>query len=187
MQLTFIPGTPIATTSDILSEADLEHLIEAYSKSSNKYFIFDEDNLKGENFWRDKNTSVYDIDGLDEGLVARLENAVKEAFKLYLSETKAEKPMYDMTSFATIHKWVEGASMGVHCDSSDGNDQIKYGFVYYLNEDYVGGQIYYPEYDLELQPTKGLLVLHPGDIEHGVNEVISGVRLNMTAFALDES
>jgi hypothetical protein len=59
-----------------------------------------------------------------------------------------------------------------------------HGVVVYLNDDYEGGQIYYPEKNIAIKPKKCALVMHPGNEEyqHGVREVIKGDRYAVTLF-----
>jgi hypothetical protein len=49
-------------------------------------------------------------------------------------------------------------------------------FIIYLNDDYEGGEICYPEYDIEYKPKAGDLVVHCVEAPHGVNIVKSGIR-----------
>jgi len=74
-----------------------------------------------------------------------------------------------------------GPGLGVHTDEISPNHPqynpsekiITHGFVVYINDDYEGGEIFYPQKDLSIKPTALSLVMHPGNkqYEHGVNEV----------------
>jgi predicted 2-oxoglutarate/Fe(II)-dependent dioxygenase YbiX len=61
--------------------------------------------------------------------------------------------------------------------------------VLYLNDEYSGGEIYYPNLDIEIKAPAGSLVIHPSDIlhTHGVRKVLGGSRFTMTMFAKDPS
>jgi hypothetical protein len=50
--------------------------------------------------------------------------------------------------------------------------------LFYYNEDFEGGELYYPQHVKKIIPKAGLAVLHPGDINylHGVTPVLSGRR-----------
>ena len=80
-----------------------------------------------------------------------------------------------------------GAGMPVHHDDDPYKTELttKYGFVLYLNDDYTGGEIYYPKLNIEYKPKAGDLVIHPGSEEysHGVRDIVSGERYNITLFA----
>jgi hypothetical protein len=80
-----------------------------------------------------------------------------------------------------------GDGMPVHHDDDPYrlNVTTRYGFVLYLNDDYTGGEIYYPKLNIEYKPKVGDLVIHPGSEEysHGVRDIVSGERYNITLFA----
>lgn len=56
--------------------------------------------------------------------------------------------------------------------------------VAYYNENFSGGELFFPQYDLEISPTKGKVVAYPGDNEHlhGVKEVSEGTRYTTPFF-----
>jgi hypothetical protein len=189
MDLDFNEETKVCLVRNLISPEACATLIDAVAalKADPEYRFNFGSGQQGESFWEEKNTSVYDLPGFDLELIYDIEKKEKEAFKEYAELLGLSANDYKLTSFATVHKWDVGSDMYVHKDSYDGDSRIKFGFVLYLNEDYEGGGIHYPEYNTTIQPTTGLLVMHPGDILHGVNEVTSGVRYNMTAFGLDAS
>lgn len=80
-----------------------------------------------------------------------------------------------------------GKFMAPHNDWHDDNG-CRYGIVIYINEDYDGGEIYYPNKGVYMKPGKGLAVIHPASEEylHGIKEVTRGTRYAMTMFAFDK-
>ena len=56
--------------------------------------------------------------------------------------------------------------------------------LFYLNDDFIGGELFYPRHGIKVSPKPGLAVYHPGDIEylHGVTPVLSGERWVVPAF-----
>ena len=61
--------------------------------------------------------------------------------------------------------------------------------LFYINDDYIGGELFYTQHRIKIKPTAGLAVCHPGDINyiHGVTPVISGIRWVIPAFFSVES
>jgi hypothetical protein len=61
---------------------------------------------------------------------------------------------------------------------------IEYAALLYLNEDYQGGEIYFPEYELKIKPEKNELIFFPGTeyYMHGVEEIKFGNRLVIQNF-----
>jgi len=77
-----------------------------------------------------------------------------------------------------------GQGMDVHRDDVELPDKVNmFGIVIYLNDDYEGGEIYYPEIDLVHKPLARSMVVHRASQPHGVKEVTgSGIRYVMTSF-----
>ena len=80
----------------------------------------------------------------------------------------------------------EKAKLDYHKDDEtlgvDENDLPSRTYVLgiFLNDDYEGGEITFPEVNESLKPSAGSLLLFPGfRSPHGVNEVTSGVRINI--------
>jgi len=54
----------------------------------------------------------------------------------------------------------------------------------YINDDYKGGEIYFPQHDIEIKPSAGDAVFFPGDrfYLHGVKELKEGLRFTIPIF-----
>jgi hypothetical protein len=50
--------------------------------------------------------------------------------------------------------------------------------MYYINDNYDGGEIVFPEYDLKIKPKSNSIIMFPGNenYRHGVLEVLKGFR-----------
>jgi hypothetical protein len=80
-----------------------------------------------------------------------------------------------------IQRLRTGESMPSHVDTVDNN--IKYGVVIYLNDNFEGGFTEYPELNLYIKPKKGNLVIHDASILHGASVVIGlNTRYILSAF-----
>lgn len=74
------------------------------------------------------------------------------------------------------------STIGRHSDEV-GHPDIRYGAVIYLNDDYVGGEIIYPDLDIQIKPKARSMVLHPGSVDHLVSPVQPGnTRYMLTTF-----
>lgn len=91
---------------------------------------------------------------------------------------------YTLDTLYNIYKFREGDFMKEHHDSGLSPD-IKLGAVIYLNDDFEGGEIYYPKANLEIKPVARSLVVHPAGMiyRHGVKSVTSGERFSLAGFA----
>lgn len=94
-----------------------------------------------------------------------------------------KKDIYEYIGFNTIYRSIIGQEMKTHSDSGLG-PSFKYGVVLYLNDDYTGGEIYYPNVDVEVKPEACSMILHPAHeaYRHGVKKVSAGTRYSMTSF-----
>lgn len=89
-----------------------------------------------------------------------------------------------------IIRWFAGIEQRPHADKQmlDGSPNpfptYDLNSLFYYNDDFVGGELYYPQHDIEIKPEPGLAVLHPGDVNylHGVRMVVSGERYTTPAF-----
>jgi hypothetical protein len=52
----------------------------------------------------------------------------------------------------------------------------------YLNDEYEGGELYFPDLDFGIRPKKGMLIAFPGNLyyTHGVAPVTSGTRYTLS-------
>lgn len=109
-----------------------------------------------------------EINSIIESNARRVYDFVKEKF----SDTDF-KP-FDETK-THIARFQAGSKMHEHFDSSRPNDIAT---LVYINDDYDGGEIYFPDYDVVIKPKAGDLVCFPDNPSfiHGVKEITSGVR-----------
>ena len=80
-----------------------------------------------------------------------------------------------LAEFGTIQRHYPGSSLPAHTDTGYGT-MPKYATVLYLNDDYLGGELYFSKLNLEFKFPKGSLVIFDTDdsYEHGVKEVLDG-------------
>lgn len=83
-----------------------------------------------------------------------------------------------------INKYATGEEMGSHVDWNEKNSQLEYSFVFYLNDDYEGGEIYWPNHDIVLKPKAGSVVIFPSKepYQHAVKKVITGNKIFIPHF-----
>jgi hypothetical protein len=95
-----------------------------------------------------------------------------------------------------VVRWIRGYELKPHADKEnpDGNPHPfpwrDFATLVYLNDNYVGGEIWWPNKNKEIKPKKGSLVIFPGTLEflHGVRETTEGSRYTLPSFfTLDAS
>lgn len=75
-----------------------------------------------------------------------------------------------MNTIAAIQRYKPTKGMGLHKDDML-DSTVQYGLVIYLNDDYEGGEINYPDLNLTIKPKARSIIFHPAEIEHEVLEV----------------
>lgn len=112
---------------------------------------------------------------------------LREQFKLHV-EAVFDRKVKPNTSHA--QKWDVGGFANPHSDNSDNHGEPnafeinKYVAILYLNGDYEGGELYFPDHSIEFKPTPYSLITFPGGVEniHGVKEITAGTRYTMVSF-----
>jgi hypothetical protein len=115
-----------------------------------------------------------------------INNITKEVSKFYNIE-------YILKTFCYT-KMDVGTKNRIHADNKyidfDGNIKDRTSEIedrsvlLYLNDDYEGGNLEFPNQNISLKPKTGTLVFFEGneDTIHGVSEVLSGERINLISF-----
>ena len=102
---------------------------------------------------------------------------------------KIHKELYDINvklypSHGALNVWEQGSISGVHKDNHSGAEYVQLTTVSYFNDDFDGGEIYFPEFDFIHKPKTGDAIFFPAftkesDYEHGVTKVTKGKRYTM--------
>jgi hypothetical protein len=90
----------------------------------------------------------------------------------------------EFTGFMNHQRLYPGSYLTAHFDQYS-DKLVQYAGVLYINDDYVEGEVFFPEHDLQLRPAPGSLLIFPGtkDYVHGVHTVGEGpVRYILPAF-----
>ena len=114
--------------------------------------------------------------------IIEIENRYKELFYKEINSTE-----FNFIDNRTIYKADVGDLMPPHYDLG-GNSLVRYGIVIYINDNYEGGEIYYPKLKVSLKPKSGSIIFHPSTIKytHGVKPVVSGTRYSMANFIAEK-
>jgi hypothetical protein len=122
--------------------------------------------------------------GLPETFFGDLMAKYKEAI-----ETIFERPVKPV-NICHAQKWNVGGNASPHADNSemDGTpnpfETNKFVSLLYLNGDYEGGELYFPELDISFKPQAFSWIAFNGGIEnlHGVKEILAGTRYTFVSF-----
>lgn len=103
------------------------------------------------------------------------------------------KTVYGNDTYFESGPWLsmakEGDYMSLHCDGvflATEGASTDFSAVYYVNDDYQGGELYIPVLGLSIRPKENSLVLWSHvwheDMAHGVRPIISGTRFMSQGF-----
>jgi len=74
--------------------------------------------------------------------------------------------------------WPEGSEQPVHIDKR--RPLTTHAAIAYLNDDFEGGQTYFPDIEEQMQPERGTLIAFPGRaLPHGVRRIDRGIRYTL--------
>ena len=84
-------------------------------------------------------------------------------------------PDLELSGLATIQRMQEGVELKAHTDQHT-DPSIRYATILYINDDYVDGELFFPNLDISLRPQPGDMLFFPGNEkhEHGVRHVGPG-------------
>jgi hypothetical protein len=153
--------------------------------------------------YNEDGTIIYEADYWKDRVLTstNLYNQNRKAHRIieYATERLKERVQdkWNLTVVATqpsIVRWLPGQLQMPHADKElhEGDEAGKpndfpyydIGSLFYLNDDYEGGELYFPKQGLEFKPKAGSAYFFPGDLHyiHGVKEIKSGVRYTCPRF-----
>jgi hypothetical protein len=155
-----------------------------------KSFITDEDAATIINYMDSQtNPDFWIINNLRQMIVNADAEEIKPILLKALEKIKEESGIKNLyiTEYM-LSRYNPGFFMNVHIDTEDGKEHFKVSAVAYLNNDFTGGDIVFPELKFKHSPEKGDLAIFPSDssnTNHGVEMVKSGVRYAMPIWTTD--
>ena len=143
-----------------------------------------------ENYWAGRTLTLPQVrDAATQALLRDLQRRIIRKVRDVLTERLGpQPPLYaDVINFA---RWPPGYELLPHADAENpGGEPHPYPWrhfasVIYLNDDYGGGAIHFPELGIELRPPPRTLLVFPGTLDylHGVRPVTQGMRHTLASF-----
>jgi hypothetical protein len=155
-----------STTEDQWGQIYLNNL-KAFAKL--KHGRDDIDNLVAEGKlqitknWADKNLAIS-----DHPVTKKIDDKIVEIIQM-------ADPNLIVNGTNILQRMYSGVQLYAHTDQ-DTDPSIQYAAILYLNDDYIGGELFFDKINVTLKPKPGTLVIFPGSEEfhHGVNFVKDG-------------
>ena len=173
----------IIEVSNLFSKKECESIVQYFESYSDRWKVFNDSFTKCYGM----HISLYDRSLEKFGLKKDIFQELNYTFKKIV-ESSFDKS-FDGVTFH-VQKWETGGMVEEHSDTSDlygnlnENSSNKYTVILYLNDDYEGGELYFPQHDIRIKPKVGSAVTFPGDHTniHGVSEVTNGLRYTIVSW-----
>jgi predicted 2-oxoglutarate/Fe(II)-dependent dioxygenase YbiX len=160
------------SVNDFLFTIDVERMVNFLknNKTKNPKDVFLQNEIKDKKIKEDLESVNKFVENFCKTQYAQL---VESEFKL---TTWVREP--------ELIVWNTGTSLSGHIDGLERIEKpdITIGALIYLNDNYEGGEINFPEYDIIIKPKFGELVIFPCHFLHEVKEVIKGERYTLPLF-----
>jgi hypothetical protein len=119
----------------------------------------------------------FNVEKIDQDVTDRIINRIQSLFE----------NQYSWMGSHIIQRIKDGSGMDLHLDKSDVEEQNNsVGIAIYINDNFDGGEIHYPNLGISYKPVRGSLICHPGSAEytHGVNKTIGNDRYILSSYGL---
>lgn len=141
-----------------------------------------------DDYWKSRMLFYGDVRAQRPDLAAIMLDANGDAIERIADFYRLDAPIFADT--LQLVRWNEGMHMVPHADRANPDGSTHpfpfraFASIVYLNDDYDGGEVYFPALDALVKPQAGMLVAFTGGWrhEHGVLKIRHGTRFTMPAF-----
>jgi predicted 2-oxoglutarate/Fe(II)-dependent dioxygenase YbiX len=160
-----LPVTELLIRENFLTAQDCRSFIACYEENR--------PNLSHDTheYWRDRVLYFNRMPEQHRAIKLRIRELIYRQIELLHRHFAYSGPLYPET--ANLVSWPKNLEMAPHVDQDEGFAQRMFAAVGYLNDDYEGGEIYFPEINESIKPKAGMLVaFHCGPRHrHGVRPI----------------
>lgn len=141
----------------------------------------------GNNYWQGRQIYLNQI--TDPNIIEIIKLGKNYMISEFVKQANIDKPLY--IDSLHIVRWTEGYELHPHADAVEPNGSPHpfpwrdFGTVTFLNDDFEGGVLYYPNKDgLQVPAKVGYSAVHTGGMDclHGVTKITKGVRYTIASF-----
>jgi 2OG-Fe(II) oxygenase superfamily len=179
----------ICITPNILSKEQCQILIDCFETCHKDYAAH-----TGEEFWDGRYIWANNLPSTQTDALRILQQLRHFSTFKIIDHFRPNRMIYSDT--AQIVRWHEGLGLTPHADNIEpngtpnGTPHRSFSSILYLNDDYEGGETFYPGHLMRMRPKAGTLVLFGAgeDYVHGVTKVRRGLRYTYAGwFTFDRS
>lgn len=179
----FMTNAELKFLNDFIRNNNVWDVTETHY-NENGTVIYDSD------YWANRVITYPNIEKVNPKVISVINNMVS---RLKIEVDKFFNVNALPTSPAMV-RWLPGQYQMPHADkelhegpdAGTPNDFPWYDIagLFYINDDYDGGELYFPNQDIKFKPKAGAAYFFPGDMNyiHGVTEIKSGIRYTVPFF-----
>jgi hypothetical protein len=185
----------IVTLENFMTEEEIVAL-DTFIRSNTEWDVT-------ETHYNDEGTVIYDSDYWANrvatyGTIDRVNPEIPRIIEGMVARFKVEVDKFfnvdAMPTSPALVRWLPGMFQHPHADKElhVGDDRGKpndfpyydLAGLFYINDDYEGGELYFPNQGIQFKPKRGAAYFFPGDMNyiHGVTEIKSGIRYTCPFF-----
>ena len=171
---------------DLLLVQEFCPLIDEWNNEQASIYAEDGTCLYNADYWNDRQCS--------DDILKRINPTVHTVVDKYIlkmqKQVESKFGCIVLPRPPVIMRWRPGIEQRPHADKqlNDGRPNAfptyDLSSLFYYNDDFEGGEIYFPQHDIEIKPKAGMAVMFVGDVNylHGVRMVTSGFRFTTPSF-----
>lgn len=171
----WMDGRPANPSSD-KSHWDFE--LDSFTKGKEKLFDYDV-SLNDKNvFWPRLKYEVLDEPhAMVQDTIDMIDKPYNEILKIWSEKTGNSMPEYVSKNYF-LRKYHVGGKIGPHIDKNHENplNTMDWSVLFYLNDDYKGGEISFPDLDISIKPSAGSAIVFPCTATHLAEMVEDGEK-----------
>ena len=115
-------------------------------------------------------------------LVLELNSKIQSKIESFLDK-KFVSQWQNTENTGVISRYTTGGSLPMHTDRvHSSGEHYYYSCVYYINENYKGGRLFFPEQDIGINPKENSIVFLPSHYMHKSEEVTNGEKMVSVTF-----
>jgi hypothetical protein len=171
----WVDGRPVNPSNN---NSHWDNKLDPYSKGKQKLFNWDLTESNFNQVWpRPKYVFEDDEHKMIESTIDMIDKPYHEILKFWYEKT-GNDPLDHVSKNYFLRKYNVGGMIGPHIDKNADNplNTMDWSALFYLNDDYEGGEISFPDLDITIKPTAGSALVFPCTAMHLAKAVISGEK-----------
>jgi hypothetical protein len=152
--------------------------LDTFTKGKQKLFDYDISINKDNTIWpRIQHTFEDKAHKIVEETINMIDKPYNEILSIWAEKT-GNDPLEYVSKNYFLRKYHVGGAIGPHIDKNHKNplNTMDWSVLFYLNDDYEGGEISFPDLDITIKPTAGSALVFPCTANHAALEVKSGEK-----------